>query len=219
MKLKMYFTITLVIFLIVFYSCLGNNNTKTNVKSEAAETSNNVGVVNKSDKEKEPVVENGSDAIRFLKSKGIVGSEYSDKMAMSYESKVYRSLKYCLLKLNYDESLGNDYSEDPVINFLYIKKGEDLINLIVLYTINEEDLTFSFNIEKIPFYKYYDSSTGWHKYYSYLPLKENFIETRQLDESEEIKKESIRLGENLGYQIKSSSDIEKFTVIEKPKVK
>ncbi|MDY8137074.1 hypothetical protein [Aquimarina sp. 2201CG5-10] len=218
MKWNIYHTLLLTIYTLFFNSChnIAKNKVIETKKSKLENKNiidNNVNFNIQSKK----LEENELKAIEFLKSKELIDAKYPNEKVISYESRTNNFVEYCLLKLNNDDSFRNKHSNDPIINFLYIKKGVDLIDMIILYTIDSDDLVFSFEINGIFFYQYYDSLTGWHKYYSYLLQKRSFLETRSLDESEKIDRSSIKTNKELTYQTDFSSDKEKFILTQKTK--
>ena len=91
-----------------------------------------------------------------------------------------------------------------------LERGENMASTIdEIYSIEEEDIDFAFNIGDNIFFEQYDSSTGWKKYSTFLKTQSKFIETDKLDEAEEIIQSSINLRE-LTYRTSVDNETKKF---------
>jgi len=150
--------------------------------------------------------------IRFLKAKGVISSEFNFNNNVVYLNSYYNGkLDNKLMKVVYDETIGKSYMQDPYINFIYVKLGDSLLKTKVLYSIDEEDVNYSFSIDDNIFFEQYDSSTGWKKYYAFLVKRGKFIESDKLDEAENINQSSIDLN-SLTYSTDNNKELKKFKV-------
>lgn len=164
--------------------------------------------------QKDTVSEEKIKEIRFLKTKGLISSEFNFNNNVVYlNSYSNGKLDYKLMKVVYDETIGKSYMHDPYINFIYVKLGDSLLQSKVLYSIDEEDVSYSFNADGNIFFEQYDSSTGWKKYYTFLEKKHKFIESDKLDEAENINQSSIDLN-NLTYSTDNNKKRKKFKIVD-----
>lgn len=163
-------------------------------------------------KQKDTISEEWVRKLIFLKKKGLIPYDFKHNNAVFYKSYNTNDISYNLLKIKYSTTIGEKYMQDPYINFIYVKSGEELLAYNVLYSIEEEDVDFAFNIDENVFYEQYDSSTGWKKYFSFLKSQSKFISTDEMDEVEEIIQSSINL-QKLTYRTSVDNETKKFKTV------
>ncbi len=165
------------------------------------------------EKQQDTISNDKLEEIIFLKKNEVIASDFSlYNNIVFFKSYEVNDISYNLLKILYDTTIGKDYFVDPYINFLYVKEENKLVDYIVLYTIEAEDIDFSFKLGKYLFFEQYDSSTGWTKYFTFSKNLYKFIETGRLDEAESIIQSSIDL-DNLSYQTSSDDANKKFSIV------
>lgn len=147
--------------------------------------------------------------VSFLKNQGIIGKNFSPNSVISYSAKESGNLSFCLLTTNYNKELGNQYSEEPIYSFLYIKKDGNLVNHLIVYSIYEDDFKFKYFLDSAPIYTYFDSSTGWSKLLIYSINENKFFATEKIDEALTLKKDGIKVGE-LEYSIDNTNQVKSF---------
>lgn len=148
-----------------------------------------------------------SSAVNFLKMNGLIGSETNASSCISYAEERKGDFRFCLLKTNYSKELGEEYEDEPLYIFLYVRNNTRLINYCVLAAINEEDFQFKFFKEEVPVYTYYDAATGWEKLLIYNADENAFMITKAYDESVEFKIDSMNLKSGIFYSGKHSHQL------------
>lgn len=201
-------------------SCKNEKKQETKVATEISSSTRNSNEEeknNEADKientiQKDTVSKEKIKEIEFLKTNGLISPEFNFNNNVVYlNSYNAGKLDYKLMKIIYDETIGKNYMQDPYINFIYVKLGDSILKSKVLYSINEEDISYSFSINENVFFEQYDSSTGWKKYYTFLEKKVAFIETHKLDEAENINKSSVDLN-NFTYSTDKNKELKKFNI-------
>lgn len=151
------------------------------------------------------------EAVKFLKTVGIIDKSYEFTGAISYKTFKEASGLVSLLTLKYEENLGSHFLEDPVVNILYIKEKENLLDYRIIYTIDDEDFKFSFKKDEIYFFEYYDSSTGWKKNIYY---DKGFYQTHRYDEVDVIDINYINFDDKT-YRLEKNKKVFEFESIKK----
>lgn len=211
-------------FVIVLLSCNGSkkDETKKDNIQEPLEIENTifneVDTITKEEsktskgQQKDTISEEKLRELIFLKNKDLIPFDFEHNNAVFFKNYITNNITYNLLKIEYSPTIGKKYLQDPYINFIYVKSGDELIRYSVLYSIEEEDIDFAFNIGENIFFEQYDSSTGWKKYYTFLKSQSKFIETDKIDEAEEIVQSSINLRE-LTYRTSVDNETKKFKTV------